>query len=126
MCIRDRHEDPEVPLAYCYYRPEEADAHKVPLLIWLHGAGEGGKEPLIAATGNKVVNLISPEIQKLFGGCLLYTSPRRYPCKTPELPGKVRYILKTASGGNLADTFICPRQHPFGFFNPFINNIIGQ
>lgn len=65
------HEDPEGPLAYCYYRPEEADAHKVPLLIWLHGAGEGGKEPLIAATGNKVVNLISPEIQKLFGGAYL-------------------------------------------------------
>ena len=65
------HEDPEVPLAYCYYRPEEADAYKVPLIIWLHGAGEGGKEPLIAATGNKVVNLISPEIQKLFGGAYL-------------------------------------------------------
>lgn len=65
------HEDPEISLSYCFYRPEEANEHKVPLLIWLHGAGEGGKEPLIAATGNKVVNLLSPEIQKLFGGAYL-------------------------------------------------------
>ena len=28
-------------------------------------------EPLIAATGNKVVNLISPDIQELFGGAYL-------------------------------------------------------
>lgn len=66
-----RHEDPEASLSYCFFRPKEADEHKVPLLIWLHGAGEGGKEPLIAATGNKVVNLISPKIQKLFGGAYL-------------------------------------------------------
>lgn len=65
------HEDPQASLAYCFYRPEEADTRKVPLLIWLHGAGEGGKEPLIAATGNKVVNLISPNIQKKFGGAYL-------------------------------------------------------
>lgn len=65
------HEDPEASLSYCFYRPEEADEHKVPLLIWLHGAGEGGMEPLIAATGNKVVNLISPDIQELFGGAYL-------------------------------------------------------
>ncbi len=66
-------EDAQVSLGYCYYRPEEADQHKVPLLIWLHGAGEGGSEPLIAAIGNKVVNLISPEIQQLFGGAWLLT-----------------------------------------------------
>ncbi len=66
-----RHEDPEIPLSYCFYRPKEADDHNVPLLIWLHGAGEGGQEPLIAATGNKVVNLISPGIQEMFGGAYL-------------------------------------------------------
>lgn len=65
------HDDAKITLSYCFYRPQEADEHKVPLLIWLHGAGEGGEEPLIAATGNKVVNLISPEIQKIFGGAYL-------------------------------------------------------
>lgn len=65
------HEDAEIPLSYCFFRPAEADSGKVPLIIWLHGAGEGGKEPLIAAIGNKVVNLISPEIQALFGGAYL-------------------------------------------------------
>ena len=39
-----------------------------PLVIWLHGAGEGGTDPTIAYTGNKVVNLSGPEIQAKLGG----------------------------------------------------------
>jgi predicted peptidase len=38
------------------------------LIIWLHGAGEGGYDTAIAYTGNKVVNLSSPNIQKFFDG----------------------------------------------------------
>ena len=62
---------PHTPLSYVYYEPETADGQKHPLIIWLHGAGEGGMEPAIAATGNKVVNLISPQIQQYFGGAFL-------------------------------------------------------
>ena len=40
---------------------------KLPLVIWLHGAGEGGTDPRIAYTGNKVVNMSSPELQKKLG-----------------------------------------------------------
>lgn len=58
---------PSLSLSYVYYEPEQEQDEQIPLLIWLHGAGEGGAEPLIAAIGNKVVNLISPEIQKIFG-----------------------------------------------------------
>lgn len=63
----------EAGLSYVYYLPENRTGDRVPLIIWLHGAGEGGSEPRIAAIGNKVVNLISPDIQELFGGkaCLL-------------------------------------------------------
>lgn len=62
---------PDTPLSYVYYEPETTANQKHPLIIWLHGAGEGGAEPIIAATGNKVVNLISPDIQQYFGGAFL-------------------------------------------------------
>ncbi len=58
----------EEPLNYGYFIPQEVNPGPRPLLIWLHGAGEGGVDPAIAYMGNKVVNLASPKIQKLFGG----------------------------------------------------------
>ena len=45
-------------------------------MIWLHGYGEGGEETKIAATGNKVVNLITPEIQEIFGGAAYLLAPQ--------------------------------------------------
>lgn len=62
---------PHTPLSYVYYEPPTARDAKLPLIIWLHGAGEGGREPLISVIGNKVVNLISPDIQSRFGGAYL-------------------------------------------------------
>lgn len=56
-----------VKLGYAAYEPK-ANGRKRPLLVWLHGAGEGGKNPIIAVSGNKAVNLISKEIQSYFGG----------------------------------------------------------
>lgn len=57
---------PDTPLSYVYYEPQTTGQDRHPLIIWLHGAGEGGLEPSIAAIGNKVVNLVSPEIQNYF------------------------------------------------------------
>lgn len=37
----------------------------------MHGGGEGGQDPAIAYTGNKVVNLASDEIQSKFGGAFV-------------------------------------------------------
>ena len=54
-------------LHYGYYTPEQGEG-KRPLLIWLHGMGEGGTDPRVAYMGNNVVNLSSPEIQGFFGG----------------------------------------------------------
>lgn len=59
---------PDSDLLYAHYEPAHAPGEHLPLIIWLHGAGEGGQSPLIAAVGNKVVNLISPELQAYFGG----------------------------------------------------------
>lgn len=60
--------DPEQPLNYGYYIPQTTTPGPRPLLIWLHGAGEGGQDPAIAYTANKVVALTSPKVQALFGG----------------------------------------------------------
>jgi poly(3-hydroxybutyrate) depolymerase len=60
----------EEPLKYGYYVPQTGGG-KRPLIIWLHGAGEGGQDPTIAYTGNKVVNLASEDIQAKFGGAYI-------------------------------------------------------
>lgn len=54
-------------LAYASFAPKDVSG-KAPLIIWLHGGGEGGTDPSIAAIGNKAVNYASPEIQAIFGG----------------------------------------------------------
>jgi predicted peptidase len=64
------------PLSCVYYEPEVTKEEKIPLIIWLHGAGEGGAEPAIAAVGNKVVNLISPKMQSIFGGKAYLLAPQ--------------------------------------------------
>ncbi|MDM5327739.1 hypothetical protein [Neobacillus sp. CF12] len=57
----------DMPLRFGYYSPKMGRG-KRPLIIWLHGAGEGGYETEIAYTGNNVVNLSSEKVQGLFGG----------------------------------------------------------
>lgn len=57
-----------ITLAYASYVPEHAKEGETPLIIWLHGAGEGGTDPTIAIMGNKVVNLATEDIQQYFGG----------------------------------------------------------
>lgn len=42
------------------------DGQKNPLIIWLHGAGEGGTDPSINILGNQVTNLSKDMIQKYF------------------------------------------------------------
>ena len=58
--------DAECPIRYGYFAPQ-GPGEKKPLLIWLHGAGEGGTDPTSAYAGNKVTALSSAEDQALFG-----------------------------------------------------------
>ena len=53
-------------LTYGAFSPKKL-TNKAPLIIWLHGGGEGGTDPTIALMGNKAFNYASPEIQNLFG-----------------------------------------------------------
>ncbi|MBT2654066.1 prolyl oligopeptidase family serine peptidase [Bacillus sp. ISL-18] len=57
----------EMPLRFGYFTPNMSE-EKRPLIIWLHGAGEGGYDTSVAYTGNNVVNLSSEKVQKMFGG----------------------------------------------------------
>lgn len=54
-------------MSYASYTPPAASAKK-PLIIWLHGGGEGGTDPTIALLGNRAANYASDEIQQYFGG----------------------------------------------------------
>lgn len=65
--INTESKEVKMPLRYGYFIPQ-TKGEKKPLLIWLHGAGEGGFDTRIAYTGNKVTNLAKDWIQKKFGG----------------------------------------------------------
>ena len=64
-------------LSYASFTPE-TKREKSPLLIWLHGGGEGGADPTIPLLGNKATNYASDEIQALFGGAYVLV---------PQCPG---------------------------------------
>ena len=52
-----------------YFEPKnKTSGKKLPLIIWLNGAGEGGKDVSIALLGNKVTSLAGEKIQSYFGG----------------------------------------------------------
>lgn len=54
-------------LTYAAYSPA-GDGAKHPLVIWLHGAGEGGTDASIPVLGNKVTALYGEEFQSIMGG----------------------------------------------------------
>ena len=53
-------------LSYASFSPKMV-SEKAPLIIWLHGGGEGGTDPTIPLLGNRAANYASEEIQVLFG-----------------------------------------------------------
>ncbi len=62
------HTDSGKTLTYKAYEPTAltADGVKNKLIIWLHGAGEGGTDPDIAILGNDVTNISQNGIQQFF------------------------------------------------------------
>jgi predicted esterase len=59
--------DSGVKLSYASFAPK-ARRGKAPLLIWLHGGGEGGIDPTIPLLANRAANYASDEIQAVFDG----------------------------------------------------------
>jgi predicted esterase len=65
--LKGKYTHNDITMSYAAFKPESS-VGKAPLLIWLHGGGEGGTDPSIAAIGNKAVNYVSEEIQSIFEG----------------------------------------------------------
>ena len=83
----------EIPLTYASWFPkDDAEEASTPLLIWLHGMGEGGTDPNVAILGNKVVNLITEDVQQYFGE----TGAAVLAPQTPTM------WLDTSGSGNMA------------------------
>ncbi len=63
-------EDESKRLRYGYFVPQIREG-KRPLIIWLHGAGEGGQETAIAYAGNKATELTEDWVQEKFNGAFV-------------------------------------------------------
>ena len=66
--ITGTHTEGDITLTYGSYGTDamKNDGVKNPLIIWLHGAGEGGTDPSVAILGNQVTNLAKDVIQDYF------------------------------------------------------------
>jgi len=68
-----------IEMQYAHYAPEQDDGQN-PLIIWLHGGGEGGTDPTIPLAGNRADAFASEETQAYFNGAyvLVPQSPTRW------------------------------------------------
>ncbi len=64
-------------LSYASFTPASA-GEKSPLLIWLHGGGEGGHDPAVPLLANRAAHYASDEIQAIFDGAYVLV---------PQCPG---------------------------------------
>jgi len=69
----------DISLTYASFTPENRDG-KSPLIIWLHGGGEGGTDTTVPLLGNRAANYASEEIQQYFDGAyvLVPQTPTRW------------------------------------------------
>jgi predicted peptidase len=83
----------DISLLYASYTPKLSvkTDDPSPLIIWLHGAGEGGKNTLLTTMGNRVVNLAKKNIQELFGQNGAYILVPQTPTFWMDFTGKLEY-----------------------------------
>lgn len=69
----------DITMSYAKFHPGDEDEDS-PLIIWLHGGGEGGTDPSIPLIANRAANYASNEIQAIFEGAhvLVPQSPTRW------------------------------------------------
>lgn len=60
---------------YASYEPQDNEKH--PLIIWLHGMGEGGNSPSLPIMGNKATQFADSSIQNYFGGAYVLAPQAR-------------------------------------------------
>jgi len=79
----------KLTMSYASYAPT-SKKDKLPLIIWLHGGGEGGFDPTIPLLGNLATNYASKEIQSIFEGAFVLV---------PQCPGAWMHNDKGVSTG---------------------------
>lgn len=62
--------DDAVTIHYTDYKPPTKQ-QKHPLIIWLHGVGEGGVDKEVALMGNRVTAFVEEKIQTIFDGAYI-------------------------------------------------------
>ena len=62
----------------------ETTAEKVPMVVWLHGAGEQGADNRTQISANLVTNWATPEAQACFGGACYILAPQTEGPHNPE------------------------------------------
>ena len=102
--------DDSCTLRYAYYDPPSQD--KRPLVVWLHGAGEGGTDLRLVNTGNKMTALSGADIQNKLGGAAAILIPQ---CPTvwmndgKEMLGRSNQSIYARPLKALIDEFIAVR-----------------
>ena len=81
----------KIPLNYACYKPSAASGEKIPLVVWFHGLGEGGKNRLAPILNAKVTNLVSDEIQSKF--------PSGFYLLVPQCPSAWLMVNERTVGG---------------------------
>ena len=77
-----------INMTYAYYQPEaSADEGSVPIIIWLHGGGEGGTETTLVLNSNEVVNLATEPYQAYFGENGAYVLAPQVPTMWMDIDG---------------------------------------
>ena len=108
--INDVSSSAACPLRYGYFVPQ-GPGEKKPLVIWLHGAGEGGFDTTAAYAGNKVTALSSKEVQAFFGeGGAYVLAPQTETFWMDSGSGHIEANGKTLYGPALKaciDEFVC-------------------
>ena len=98
------------PLRYVYYDPPYEG--KRPLVVWLHGAGEGGTDLRLVNTGNRMTALSGADIQRKLGGAATVLIPQ---CPTVwmddgnEILGRSNESIYVRPLKALIDEFIADR-----------------
>jgi poly(3-hydroxybutyrate) depolymerase len=143
----------KLSLSYAAFTPK-TNKSKFPLIIWLHGGGEGGTDPTIPLVGNRAANYASNEIQAIFGGAYvlvpqcpgawmhnaegvttsgrendiynegLMTLIKDFVAKHPNIDTKRIYVGGCSNGGYMSLKLIL--QHPNYFAAGFISALAYQ
>lgn len=96
-----------VSLTYAYYAPK---GEKLPLVVWLHGGGEGGTDPSVPLLANKATALASDEFQRAMGGAAYVLVPQNETLWQDYKEGAGLMSVYTQATKELIDRFIA--EHP--------------